>query len=73
MSKYNKYLGICRVIYNKTEDSYSLEIRNNGEDEWGTVMVAKCRPDSEGDPCMIHYTFLTRLLVTVSNGYELIN
>lgn len=39
----------------------------------GTVMVAKCQPDKEGDATLIHYTFLTELLKTVSNGYELIN
>lgn len=63
--------GVCRVIYDKALDSYVLELRNNGEKDWGTVMIAKCRPDSEGEPTMIHYTFLTELLKTVSNGYEL--
>lgn len=61
------------MIYDKDYDSYFLELRNNGEKDWGTVMVAKCRPDSEGETTLIHYTFLTELLKTVSNGYELIN
>ena len=65
--------GICRVIYDKAYDSYVLELRNNGEKEWGTVMVAKCRPDENGDTNYIHYSILTELLKTVSNGYELIN
>ena len=65
--------GICRVIYDKTCDSYVLELRNKGEKDWGTVMIAKCRPDKEGDTTLIHYTFLTELLKNVSNGYELIN
>lgn len=65
--------GICRVIYDKEYDSYVLELRNKGEKDWGTVMIAKCQPDKEGDATLIHYTFLTELLKTVSNGYELIN
>lgn len=68
-----KKAGSCRVIYDKTYDSYFLELRNNGEKDWGTVMVAKCRPDENGDPTLIHYTFLTQLLIAVSNGYELFN
>ena len=65
--------GICRVIYDKKCDSCVLELRNKGEKDWGTVMVAKCQSDKEGDATLIHYTFLTELLKTVSNGYELIN
>ena len=63
--------GTCRVIYDKKEDSYRLELKNTGEKEWGLVMIAKCQPDKNGDPTMIHYTFLTELLQTVSAGYAL--
>lgn len=65
--------GKCRVIYNQQDDSYVLELKGKAEAEWGTVMIAKCKPDAEGEPTMIHYTFLTELLKTVALGYELIN
>lgn len=63
--------GVCRVIYDKEYDSYVLELKNKGEEDWGTVMIAKCRPDEEGDTTLIHYSILTELLKTVSNGYTL--
>lgn len=68
-----KYIGKCRVIYNKKDDSYELHLRRNGEEDWGTVMVARCRDDGTGETSMIHYSLLTELLRTVSNGFELIN
>ena len=65
--------GICRVLYDEKTDSYKLELRNKGEKEWGIIMIAECQPDKEGCTTLIHYTFLTELLMTVSAGYELIN
>lgn len=65
--------GICRVLYYKKNDSYALELRNDGENNWETVMIAECQPNKDGDTTLIHYTFLTKLLMTVSAGYELIN
>lgn len=64
---------ICRVLYDPVYDGFVLEISNNGKKDWGTVMIAKCLPDKEGDTTLIHYTFLTELLKIVSYGYELIN
>lgn len=68
-----RYIGECRVIYDKKHDSYELHLRRKDEKEWGIVQIADCRDDGTGETNLIHYTFLTELLKTVSNGFELIN
>lgn len=68
-----KYIGKCRVIYDKKTDSYRLELKRNGSPGWSLAMIANCRSGQNGESNLIHYSFLVELLRTVSNGFELIN
>lgn len=60
---------ICRIRYNEEEDSFELEISNDGGKTWGLDVGCKCMPVN-GCTEYIHFSIINALKSAVLAGYK---